>query len=296
MRTTARPARLMVTGLLVALLALVAVALARQAALAWGRVLAPAPLRTDEVVVAVAAAAGSAVAAWLALGALASAVALLRGSTRRPALVPAAAHRAVALVLGVALAAAPTAPAPSASTTGAPGSAPPSPTSTLVPSDLDPADLDPPDLDPGWSAVRVAEPDAPPTTTTPSTPTTPTTPTTPPTPTTPATVSPVVVDPGWRAPAPAPAPAATVAVPGDPLLLDGRRAVPDERTLVTVRRGDTLWDLAARHLGPQATDAEIAAEWPRWHEANRAVVGDDPDLLLPGWQLQPPDRTGGNRP
>lgn len=58
--------------------------------------------------------------------------------------------------------------------------------------------------------------------------------------------------------------------------------------LVVVRRGDTLWDIAARRLGPGATAAEIAAEWPRWYAANRVVIGADPDLLRPGQRLQPP--------
>jgi nucleoid-associated protein YgaU len=57
---------------------------------------------------------------------------------------------------------------------------------------------------------------------------------------------------------------------------------------VTVRRGDTLWSLAARHLGPAASDSEIARAWPLWHSANRAVIGDDPDLIRPGMQLVPP--------
>jgi nucleoid-associated protein YgaU len=56
-----------------------------------------------------------------------------------------------------------------------------------------------------------------------------------------------------------------------------------------VRRGDTLWDIARAHLGPDATDAEVAAEWPRWHEANRSVIGADPDALLPGQVLHAPD-------
>ena len=63
--------------------------------------------------------------------------------------------------------------------------------------------------------------------------------------------------------------------------------------LVTVRRGDTLWSIARRHLGPDASDAEIAREWPRWYAANRAVIGDDPDRILAGQQLVPPaDRAG----
>lgn len=57
---------------------------------------------------------------------------------------------------------------------------------------------------------------------------------------------------------------------------------------VVVRRGDTLWDIAARHLGPSATDAEIAHAWPHWFTANRAVIGPDPDRLVPGQLLHPP--------
>ena len=57
---------------------------------------------------------------------------------------------------------------------------------------------------------------------------------------------------------------------------------------LTVRRGDTLWSIAAAHLGPGASDAEVAAEWPRWYEANRPVIGDDPDDIVPGQRLQAP--------
>jgi nucleoid-associated protein YgaU len=57
---------------------------------------------------------------------------------------------------------------------------------------------------------------------------------------------------------------------------------------VVVRRGDSLWSIAARHLGPGASDAEIAEAWPAWYTTNRDVVGDDPDLILPGQVLQAP--------
>jgi hypothetical protein len=57
---------------------------------------------------------------------------------------------------------------------------------------------------------------------------------------------------------------------------------------VVVLRGDTLWAIAARHLGPGATDAQVAAEWPRWHAANRSTIGPDPDLILPGQRLAAP--------
>jgi LysM repeat protein len=59
---------------------------------------------------------------------------------------------------------------------------------------------------------------------------------------------------------------------------------------VVVHRGDTLWGIAARHLGPSATDAQIAAEWPRWHAVNRSTIGQDPDLILPGQLLHAPQR------
>ncbi|PFG37637.1 LysM domain-containing protein [Flavimobilis soli] len=63
------------------------------------------------------------------------------------------------------------------------------------------------------------------------------------------------------------------------------------RQTVTVRAGDTLWALASQALGPRATDAQIAHEWPRWHDANRALLGDDPHLIRPGDTLTVPAPT-----
>ncbi|GAB2472400.1 LysM peptidoglycan-binding domain-containing protein [Xylanimonas ulmi] len=57
---------------------------------------------------------------------------------------------------------------------------------------------------------------------------------------------------------------------------------------VVVARGDTLWDIAARDLGGRPTDGEILAAMLAWHQANRAVIGDDPDLILPGQILVRP--------
>lgn len=57
---------------------------------------------------------------------------------------------------------------------------------------------------------------------------------------------------------------------------------------VTVQPGDSLWSLAAAAIGPTATAAEVAAAWPKWWAANRAVVGADPDLLRPGAVLHAP--------
>ena len=63
--------------------------------------------------------------------------------------------------------------------------------------------------------------------------------------------------------------------------------VPAPATYV-VRAGDSLWAIAADHLGPGASNADIAAEWPRWYRANRAAVGRNPSLLLVGTLLQVP--------
>lgn len=65
---------------------------------------------------------------------------------------------------------------------------------------------------------------------------------------------------------------------------------------VVVRRGDTLWDLVARHLGARASNADVAAEWPRWYAANRATVGADPDLIHPGQLLRVPPTSHTSRP
>ncbi|MCW2598982.1 MAG: hypothetical protein JWM02_811 [Frankiales bacterium] len=69
--------------------------------------------------------------------------------------------------------------------------------------------------------------------------------------------------------------------------LPGREAVPSS---LVVQPGDSLWAIAARHLGSQVSDAQVARAWPRWWAANRAVVGDDPDLIQPGARLVPPAR------
>ncbi len=107
-------------------------------------------------------------------------------------------------------------------------------------------------------------------------------------------------DPGFAPPGSASTSSGLGWVPSAPHV----RAQPDVRVLspaprggtgrdapleVVVRRGDSLWAIAARHLGSDASDAEVARAWPAWFEANRDVVGDDPDLLRPGQLLRAPD-------
>jgi nucleoid-associated protein YgaU len=49
---------------------------------------------------------------------------------------------------------------------------------------------------------------------------------------------------------------------------------------LVVAPGDTLWSIAADHLPPgRRTPARVAAAWPRWYAANRAVIGPDPDHI-----------------
>ena len=67
-----------------------------------------------------------------------------------------------------------------------------------------------------------------------------------------------------------------------------RSGTPSGDDHVVVRRGDTLWAIAARHLGGPATDADVAEAWPRWYAANREVIGADPDHIRPGQLLVPP--------
>jgi nucleoid-associated protein YgaU len=271
-----------------------------------GSVLAPAatgaPTRADELLTGLAAGASALLVLWTALAVLLELLARLPGvvgdaaRTVSAVVTPRVLRRSVAVVLGVGMAAG---LAPGASVAAAPavrGVA----TSTPLP---DPAFAPLPD--PGWSAPH--EPAAPsrpshspvtaPTGTgsraaarppagVPSEPTAPApsvraaaTPA--PSPLTTATPSHTAPDPGW--------------VPGPPTVrpqpdvrLLGHRPAPAEAGLEVVRRGDTLWSIAARHLGGHPSDAEVARAWPVWHDANRGVIGDDPDLILPGQVLRSP--------
>ncbi|HET7305300.1 MAG TPA: LysM peptidoglycan-binding domain-containing protein [Segeticoccus sp.] len=94
-------------------------------------------------------------------------------------------------------------------------------------------------------------------------------------------------EPGWTAPRPPRRHPADQAA----LVTSAPRpgwAPEDEPEQQVVRRGDSLWSIAARHLGPDATPSRIAAEWPRWYAANRHLIGDDPGLIVPGQVLQAP--------
>ncbi|HEV7206584.1 MAG TPA: hypothetical protein VGN18_18400 [Jatrophihabitans sp.] len=65
-------------------------------------------------------------------------------------------------------------------------------------------------------------------------------------------------------------------------------AAPTTHDAIRVKPGDSLWLLAGHRLGPDASDAETAAAWPRWYAANRAVIGADPAVIRPGQVLRSP--------
>lgn len=56
-----------------------------------------------------------------------------------------------------------------------------------------------------------------------------------------------------------------------------------------VRTGESLWSIAAETLPPDATAAQVTRTAAAWYEANRATIGADPDLILPGQELTAPD-------
>lgn len=97
-----------------------------------------------------------------------------------------------------------------------------------------------------------------------------------------------VPQPGWTPTPPTPGQGSAPTLPPGDIAMVSTAPTDQEARSVVVTRGDTLWAIAARHLGPQATDQDVAAHWPRWYAANRAVIGDDPDLILPGQVLTAP--------
>ncbi|WP_275007142.1 hypothetical protein [Promicromonospora iranensis] len=73
----------------------------------------------------------------------------------------------------------------------------------------------------------------------------------------------------------------------------GQRTGTVREPLVVVEPGDTLWAIAAGRLasgpgGSGSSDAEVASAVTRWHQANRPVLGGNPDLIRPGTVLRQP--------
>ena len=68
----------------------------------------------------------------------------------------------------------------------------------------------------------------------------------------------------------------------------GSRSPGSHATEVTVRPGDSLWSLSSARLGPFASDVDIALDWPLIYQANRDIIGGNPNLLRPGQVLRLP--------
>ncbi|MES9522705.1 transglycosylase family protein [Streptomyces capoamus] len=77
---------------------------------------------------------------------------------------------------------------------------------------------------------------------------------------------------GGVTPRSAPVRSAPAKAPEHPAAGSGRTAAHGD---YTVREGDTLSIIAARH----------GTSWQRIYTANKAVIGDDPDLIVPGQRL-----------
>lgn len=92
------------------------------------------------------------------------------------------------------------------------------------------------------------------------------------------------VQPQWKPRVPVVEPRLLTSLPSRAAAADSAGALRE----VPVRAGESLWTIAARELGPGASEVEIAARWPLWYRANRAVIGADPNVLLPGQLLSPP--------
>ena len=278
-RQTARRGRIaaLATGALAVGAGLEAV-LAAAAGGQWGAVLAPGPARPDEVVGAVLTTAAVLVGAWLAVTTLASLLGHLPGRVGRVldrwsrSWSPAVVRRVAAVLVGASVSGvlAPGSAVGSAAPAPSPGFAVTAPTtttlSTTAPAATTPATTTPAAVAAPGGAGGSQGPGVPGFTVT----------------------APAPAEDRLQAPAPGWVPERPVVRPqASPDLVAGtpRRTPAAE---VVVLRGDSLWSIVARHLGPEASDAEVAAQWPRWHAANRSVIGDDPDLLLPGQVLRAP--------
>jgi LysM domain len=77
--------------------------------------------------------------------------------------------------------------------------------------------------------------------------------------------------------------------PPQPLERTATAAVPAAHP---VARGESLWEISEERLrasGAMPTDAEVDHAWRALWQANDDLVGDDPDVIVPGQRLDVPE-------
>jgi len=62
---------------------------------------------------------------------------------------------------------------------------------------------------------------------------------------------------------------------------------PESPRVLEVEPGDSLWSLTEEFLDSPG-DSKVATAWPELYEANRDLIGADPDLIHPGQELVVP--------
>lgn len=65
----------------------------------------------------------------------------------------------------------------------------------------------------------------------------------------------------------------------------GTPTAPQQPARHVVQHGESLWKITASVLGESASAQQILDSWPKLYEANRQLIGHDPDLLYAGQEL-----------
>lgn len=70
------------------------------------------------------------------------------------------------------------------------------------------------------------------------------------------------------------------------------QAPPPSANAYVVQSGDSLWRITEALLGADASSVKVAAAWPALYEANLDSIGDNPSLIHPGLTLTIPAGLG----